>query len=78
MKIYTEEQLQEAYNRGHMDGRLNNTDYSITDGFKPIELPSDDDMANASNHCKDGQVKVGFLRGVLWYQEQILTKTNNL
>ena len=22
-----------------MDGRLNNIDYSITDGFKPIELP---------------------------------------
>jgi len=39
MKTYTEEQLQEAYNRGLMDGRLNNIDYSITDGFKPIELP---------------------------------------
>ena len=39
-----------------------------------IELPSDEEMANASNHCKDGQVKVGFLRGVLWYQEQILNQ----
>jgi GTP-binding protein EngB required for normal cell division len=39
MKLYTEEQLQESYNRGLMDGRLNNIDYSITDGFKPIELP---------------------------------------
>jgi hypothetical protein len=39
MKTYTEEQLQESYNRGLMDGRLNNIDYSITDGFKPIELP---------------------------------------
>ena len=28
-----------------MDGRLNNTDYSITDGFKPIELPSDEEIA---------------------------------
>lgn len=41
MKVYTKEQLQEAYNKGHMDGSLNNIDYSITDGFKPIELPSD-------------------------------------
>ena len=49
MKIYTEEQLQEAYNRGHMDGRLNNTDYSITDGFKPIELPSDEEIKSYSN-----------------------------
>jgi hypothetical protein len=39
MKLYTEEQLQESYNRGLMDGRLNNIDYSITDGFKPTELP---------------------------------------
>jgi len=39
MKTYTEEQLQESYNRGLMDGRLNNIDYSITDSFKPIELP---------------------------------------
>jgi hypothetical protein len=74
MKLYTLEQLQEAYNRGHMDGRLNNIDYSITDVLAPIELPSDEEMANASNHCKDGQVKVGFLRGVLWYQEQILNQ----
>jgi hypothetical protein len=37
MKLYTENQLQEAYNRGLMDGRLNNVDYSIPDGFKPIE-----------------------------------------
>ena len=48
MKIYTEEQLQEAYNRGHMDGKLNNTDYSITDGFKPIELPSDEEIEKKS------------------------------
>jgi hypothetical protein len=40
----------------------------------PIELPSDEEMANASNHCKDGQVKVGFLRGVLWMKEQILNQ----
>jgi len=39
MKLYTEEQLQQSYNRGLMDGRLNNIDYSITDGFKPTELP---------------------------------------
>lgn len=41
MKLYTENQLQEAYNRGLMDGRLNNVDYSITDVFKPIESQED-------------------------------------
>ena len=49
MKLYTEEQLQEAYNKGHMDGKLNNTDYSITDGFKPIELPSDEEIEEKAN-----------------------------
>jgi hypothetical protein len=44
MKLYTEEQLQESYNRGLMDGRLNNIDYSITNGFKPIELPTDEEI----------------------------------
>ena len=53
MKIYTEEQLQEAYNRGHMDGKLNNTDYSITDGFKPIELPSDDEIEKEASTFVD-------------------------
>lgn len=46
----------------------------IDEYVTPIELPSDDEMANASNHCKDGQVKVGFLRGVLWLKEQILNQ----
>ena len=44
MKLYTEEQVKEAYNRGLMDGRLNNVDYSIPDGFTPIELPSDEEI----------------------------------
>ena len=72
MKLYTEEQVRIA-----IDIALNgiNQYYTpIIDRIKPIELPSDDDMTNASNHCKDGQVKIGFLRGVLWYQEQILGK----
>ena len=44
MKLYTEEQVLDAYNAGNMDGRLNNMDYSTIDGFKPIELPSDEEI----------------------------------
>ena len=80
MKIYTEEQLQEAYNRGHMDGRLNNTDYSITDGFKPIELPSDEEILEATpytpvdaNSYKLG-LKYGFRDGAHWMKQQILNQ----
>jgi hypothetical protein len=74
MKLYTEEQMRVVYNLGFSDSNNNfgRKEDETINFFTPIELPSDDEMANASNHCKDGQVKVGFLRGVLWYQEKIL------
>jgi hypothetical protein len=74
MKLYTEEDLLKAIQLGRNYGGWVTTEPEILKQLTPIELPSDDDMANASNHCKDGQVKVGFLRGVLWYQEQILNQ----
>jgi hypothetical protein len=74
MKLYTEEELLKAIQLGRNYGGWITTEPEILKQLTPIELPSDDDMANASNHCKDGQVKIGFLRGVLWYQEQILGK----
>jgi hypothetical protein len=72
MKLYTEEQVQEAYNKGHMDGKLNNTDYSITDGFKPIELPSDEEIID--NAPDDTLPLVEFIAGAKWMREQILGK----
>jgi hypothetical protein len=76
MKLYTEEQMRVVYNLGFSDSNNNfgRKEDETINFFTPIELPSDEEMANASNHCKDGQVKVGFLRGVLWYQEQILNQ----
>lgn len=71
MKLYTEEQLQEAYNRGHMDGELNNTDYSITDGFKPIELPSDVEIENYYGKVHDFGDWEGFKRGTKWMRDKI-------
>ena len=72
MKFYTEEQLQEAYNRGHMDGKLNNTDYSITDGFKPIELPSDEDLEKARKENRLTMEEMcRFEEGVEWLIERI-------
>ena len=75
MKLYTEEQVKEAYNRGHMDGRLNNIDYSITDGFKPIELPSDEEIDSMD---WGSQVHVyhieGFTAGAKWMRDKILNK----
>ena len=76
MKLYTKLQVEEIYLQGWYDGKIGFKD-RIDDAISyqtPIELPSDEEMANASNHCKDGQVKVGFLRGVLWLKEQILNQ----
>ena len=82
MKLYTENQLQEAYNRGLMDDRLNNIDYSITDGFKPIELPSDEEIKSYSDRYstmhEDVSDKIGkylvyaiHTDGAKWMKEQI-------
>ena len=72
MKLYTEEQLQEAYNKGHMDGRLNNIDYSITDGFKPIELPSDEDLEKAQKEQRLTMEEMcRFEEGVEWLIKRI-------
>jgi hypothetical protein len=72
MKLYTEEQLQEAYNRGLMDGRLNNVDYSIPDGFKPIELPSHRDITERANQQVDKTIDnyfVGFAACSEYYEQ---------
>jgi hypothetical protein len=75
MKLYTEEEVIELMywiSPIYMDRE--DIKIFLKNKSTPIELPSDEDMANASNHCKDGQVKVGFLRGVLWLKEQILNQ----
>ena len=79
MKLYTEEQVQEAYNRGLMDGRLNNIDYSITNGFKPIELPTDEEIGNNAYTDRivddwEHEQQIGFERGAKWMKEQILNQ----
>ena len=79
MKLYTEEQLQEAYNRGLMDGRLNNIDYSITNRFKPIELPTNEEIGNNAYTDRivddwEHEQQIGFERGAKWIKEQILNQ----
>jgi hypothetical protein len=75
MKLYTEQQVLDAYNAGNMDGRLNNMDYSTIDGFKPIELPSDEEIEKYN----DGSTKLNprtyydaFQDGAKWMKKQII------
>ena len=82
MKLYTEQQLEESYKRGLMDGRLNNIDYSITDGFKPIELPSDEEIIEVAivvygfnaKDIKEVLEYKAFKRGAKWMRNKILNK----
>ena len=75
MKLYTEEQVRKAYDMGLLDGRLNNTDYSITDGFKPIELPSDEEIVNIwDNEIDEIPYIDGAINGAKWMKEQILNQ----
>jgi len=83
MKLYTEQQLEESYKRGLMDGRLNNIDYSITDGFKPIELPSDEEIEdkgkwifNNAGHTIFTHYNTvpSWLEGAKWMRDKILNK----
>ena len=75
MKLYTEEQLQVAYDIGNMDGRLNNIDYSITDRFKPIELPTDEEIYLMSEAQSEHSLyNMGFKYGAKWMRDKILNK----
>ena len=75
MKIYTEEQVRKAI---RVAGQLVWEDEEIFASLPPIELPKYKEIANASNHCKDIQVKAGFLNGALWLKEQILNQKETL
>jgi hypothetical protein len=79
MKIYTEEQVR-FITKAILDHDFDpeKTSDELVNELTPIELPKYKEIANASNHCKDIQVKAGFLNGAIWIKEKYLTKTNNL
>lgn len=72
MKLYTEEQVKEAYNKGRTDwiNEIENDD--ILSNLTPIELPSDRDIEIAANGNQE------HYEGAMWLKYKYLTKTNNL
>ena len=82
MKLYREEQLTTAYFMGNMDGFLNNKDYSISEHFEPIELPSDEEIEQEMNNeypltghvgidARNHLRKVGFIQCAKWMRDKI-------
>jgi hypothetical protein len=86
MKLYTEEQLKEAYLEGWNDGQNDNIGYidRVINSLTPIELPSDEKIYELTNiipfskHIGDepfnnGQRK-GFELGIKYIRHQILNQ----
>ena len=66
MKLYTEEQVRSLLNK--MD-----IIYSLED-LTPIELPSDEEIEDNSEHFEYTDGVYGFKEGVKWLKKQILNQ----
>lgn len=84
MKLYTEEQVREAYNLGRTDWINDIEDYNLFSDITPIQLPSDEEIGQECNKLwlekhvdcgmyNDGQID-GFELGAIWMKNQILNQ----
>ena len=80
MKLYTEEQIKEAYLEGWNDGQNDNIGYidRFVDSLTPIELPEDDEDAGKValyiSSVRDVKEAVFFVAGAMKYNEWIKSK----
>ena len=75
MKLYSEEQVKEAYNKGRTDWINELEDNNILYTMIPIELPSDEEISiEASNRHYGTNFKHVFASGAKWMKEQILNQ----
>ena len=76
MKLYTEEQVIEAYNKGRTDWINELEDNNILYTMIPIELPSNEQIEELSKNTnfEYDYFNYGFVRGAKWMKEQILNQ----
>ena len=79
MKLYTEEQVMEAYNAGIDDGNWDRYKEDIVAlKLTPIELPSDEEIEkledNNDNYDNYDFSDTAFKNGAKWMKEQILNQ----
>jgi hypothetical protein len=81
MKLYTEEQIKDAFIKGVLKGMAGSTlsTYELFEMYIieliPIELPSDEDISTqASNRHYGTNFKHIYASGAKWMKEQILNQ----
>ena len=79
MKLYTEEQVRKAIDRGYSsamceDSTITKTADDFLQSLTPIELPSDEEIIE--NAPDDTLPLVEFIAGAKWMKEQILNIQN--
>jgi hypothetical protein len=81
MKLYTEEQIKDAFIRGVLKGMAGSTlsTYELFEMYIseliPIELPSDEDISTqVSNRHYGTNFKHVYASGAKWMKEQILNQ----
>ena len=75
MKLYTEEQVKEAYLEGWNDGQNDNIGYidRVINSLTPIELPNRD-IANEASLSNSVESNIDFINGFIWTIRQILNQ----
>lgn len=81
MKLYTEEQVRYIINRARLhnqdDTEMFTNEYLLSQET-PIELPSDEEIFNATPHYDGTEYSTGehhgFIKGAQWLRDKILNK----
>lgn len=78
VKLYTEQQVREAYNEGCWNGFnevSDKEDYTIN-SLTPIELPSDEEIETKIENMEgiSLEIEVGYRTGARWMRNKILNK----
>ena len=77
MKLYTEEQMLKVWRAGQKYWETSGASITfeeLLEHEKPIELPSDEDIKDNSEHFEYTDGVYGFKEGVKWMKEQILNQ----
>ena len=76
MKLYTEEQVRQAYNAGIINGYSQGIEKenNLINSILPIKLPSDEEIGEATRtkSLLDCSYETNFRLGAIWMKEQLL------